>query len=51
MQGIFVSISATTNGGLDITGDSLVPYAKDYFVQNDCNVPNRFRFYWLSSVA
>ena len=33
MQGIFVSISATTNGGLDITGDSLVPYAKDYFVQ------------------
>ena len=33
MQGIFVSVSATTNGGLDITGESLVPYAKDYFVQ------------------
>ena len=33
MQGLFVSISATTNGGLDITGQSLVPYAKDYFVQ------------------
>ncbi|MBX5319173.1 TrkH family potassium uptake protein [Staphylococcus caprae] len=33
MQGIFVSVSATTNGGLDITGQSLVPYAKDYFVQ------------------
>lgn len=33
MQGVFVSVSATTNGGLDITGESLVPYAKDYFVQ------------------
>lgn len=33
MQGIFVSVSATTNGGLDITGESLIPYAKDYFVQ------------------
>lgn len=33
MQGVFVSISATTNGGLDITGDSLIPYANDYFVQ------------------
>ena len=33
MQGLFVSVSATTNGGLDITGQSLVPYAKDYFVQ------------------
>ena len=32
MQGLFVSISATTNGGLDVTGQSLVPYAKDYFV-------------------
>ena len=28
-----MSVSATTNGGLDITGGSLVPYAKDYFVQ------------------
>jgi len=33
MQGLFVSISATTNGGLDITGESLIPYANDYFVQ------------------
>ncbi len=33
IQGIFVSISATTNGGLDITGNSLVPYSNDYFVQ------------------
>ncbi|WP_436966267.1 TrkH family potassium uptake protein [Staphylococcus shinii] len=33
MQGLFVSISATTNGGLDITGQSLIPYAKDYFIQ------------------
>lgn len=28
MQGIFVSVSATTNGGLDITGESLVPMQK-----------------------
>ncbi len=33
MQGVFVSISATTNGGSDITGKSLIPYAHDYFVQ------------------
>ena len=33
MQGFFVSVSATTNGGLDITGQSLIPYANDYFVQ------------------
>ena len=28
-----MSVSATTNGGLDITGESLVPYAKTIFVQ------------------
>ncbi|WP_145395357.1 TrkH family potassium uptake protein [Staphylococcus cohnii] len=33
LQGLFVSVSATTNGGLDITGQSLIPYANDYFVQ------------------
>ncbi|EHY91950.1 MULTISPECIES: TrkH family potassium uptake protein [Staphylococcus] len=33
MQGLFVAVSATTNGGLDITGQSLIPYANDYFVQ------------------
>ncbi|UOQ49037.1 TrkH family potassium uptake protein [Gracilibacillus caseinilyticus] len=32
-HGIFASVSATTNGGLDITGASLIPYADDYFVQ------------------
>ncbi len=31
--GVFGAISATTNGGLDITGASLIPYANDYFVQ------------------
>ncbi|WP_077211302.1 TrkH family potassium uptake protein [Bacillus dakarensis] len=33
LHGLFASISATTNGGFDITGQSLVPYASDYFVQ------------------
>jgi Trk-type K+ transport system membrane component len=33
LQGIFASVSATTNGGFDITGNSLVPYFDDYFVQ------------------
>jgi len=32
-HGIFAAISATTNGGFDITGNSLIPYHKDYFVQ------------------
>ena len=32
-QGIFASISATTNGGFDIIGDSLIPYHHDYFIQ------------------
>lgn len=32
-HGIFVSISATTNGGFDITGSSLQPFNHDYFVQ------------------
>lgn len=33
LHGLFASISATTNGGFDITGQSLMPYASDYFVQ------------------
>ncbi|MGM9923245.1 MAG: TrkH family potassium uptake protein [Bacillus sp. (in: firmicutes)] len=32
-NGLFMAVSATTNGGLDITGASLTPYATDYFVQ------------------
>lgn len=32
-HGFFMSVSATTNGGFDITGKSLHPYAGDYFVQ------------------
>ncbi|KKB35432.1 TrkH family potassium uptake protein [Bacillus thermotolerans] len=33
LHGLFGSISATTNGGFDITGQSLVIFADDYFVQ------------------
>ncbi|APH07096.1 Ktr system potassium uptake protein D [Bacillus weihaiensis] len=33
LQGFFTSISATTNGGFDITGQSLIPFAHDYFIQ------------------
>lgn len=32
-HGIFAAISATTNGGFDITGQSMEPYHTDYFVQ------------------
>ena len=32
-HGVFASISATTNGGFDITGESLQPFHADYFVQ------------------
>ncbi|WP_315906294.1 TrkH family potassium uptake protein [Priestia koreensis] len=34
LQGFFASVSATTNAGFDITGQSLIPYADDYFVQS-----------------
>lgn len=34
LHGLFASISATTNGGFDITGASLIPFAHDYFVQS-----------------
>jgi len=33
LHGMFASVSATTNAGLDITGASLRPFTKDYFVQ------------------
>ncbi|GKW45049.1 TrkH family potassium uptake protein [Planococcus sp. NCCP-2050] len=33
LHGIFASVSATTNGGFDITGQSMAPYFNDYFVQ------------------
>ena len=33
IHGLFASVSATTNGGFDITGASLIPYHNDYFVQ------------------
>ncbi|WP_127533270.1 TrkH family potassium uptake protein [Paenibacillus kobensis] len=33
VHGLFAAVSATTNAGMDITGQSLIPYANDYFVQ------------------
>ncbi|QCR31065.1 TrkH family potassium uptake protein [Lysinibacillus sp. SGAir0095] len=33
LQGLFASVTATTNAGIDITGESYVPFASDYFVQ------------------
>nr|WP_254119743.1 TrkH family potassium uptake protein [Bacillus sp. FJAT-29790] len=33
LQGLFASVAATTNAGMDITGESYSPYASDYFVQ------------------
>ncbi|GEK32735.1 TrkH family potassium uptake protein [Kurthia sibirica] len=33
LHGVFAAVSATTNGGFDITGLSLSGYADDYFVQ------------------
>ncbi|SFD00237.1 potassium uptake protein, TrkH family [Bacillus sp. OV322] len=32
LQGFFASVSALTNAGFDITGESLIPFAKDGFV-------------------
>ncbi len=34
LNGTFMAVSATTNAGFDITGESLVPYFNDYFVQS-----------------
>jgi potassium uptake TrkH family protein len=33
IHGLFASVSATTNAGFDITGQSLIPFKNDYFVQ------------------
>lgn len=33
LQGFFTSVSATTNAGFDITGQSMLLFAHDYFVQ------------------
>ncbi len=33
LNGLFLSISATTNAGFDITGFSMIPYQNDYFIQ------------------
>lgn len=33
LNGMFMSVSATTNAGFDITGESLAPFYHDYFVQ------------------
>lgn len=37
-NGVFASISATTNGGFDITGMSLQPFHHDYFIQFVCMI-------------
>ncbi|CAM3096393.1 TrkH family potassium uptake protein [Filibacter tadaridae] len=33
LNGMFMSVSATTNAGFDLTGASLKPYFDDYFIQ------------------
>lgn len=33
LNGFFSTISAVSNGGFDITGQSLIPYKDDYFIQ------------------
>src|SRR5699024_9930134 len=33
LHGFFGTISAISNGGFDITGNSLIPYKDDYFIQ------------------
>lgn len=38
INGIFAAISATTNGGFDITGMSLQPFHHDYFIQFVCMI-------------
>lgn len=38
IHGVFAAISATTNGGFDITGLSLQPFHHDYFLQFVCMI-------------
>src|SRR5699024_4522335 len=33
INGLFSTVSAISNGGFDITGNSLIPYQQDYFIQ------------------
>lgn len=33
LNGLFMAVSATTNAGFDLTGESLKPYFNDYFIQ------------------
>ena len=33
LNGLFLAVSATTNAGFDLTGESLRPYFNDYFIQ------------------
>ncbi|GAA3322729.1 hypothetical protein GCM10020331_043770 [Ectobacillus funiculus] len=33
LHGLFAAVNAATNAGFDITGQSMIPYAHDYFVQ------------------
>ncbi|WP_438316605.1 TrkH family potassium uptake protein [Sporosarcina sp. FA9] len=34
LHGFFMAVSATTNTGFDLTGDSLLPYFNDYIIQS-----------------
>lgn len=38
LHGVFTAVSATTNGGFDMTGMSMHPYHHDYFIQFICIV-------------
>ena len=48
LNGLFLSISATTNAGFDITGMSMIPYKTDYFVQIVIMILLDSRCYWFS---
>ena len=50
MHGVFTSVSATTNAGFDITGQSLIPYHNDYFVQIITSILNCFWSNWVPGI-